>query len=197
MAELTIDELAARLAALSQGRMLALQAAVMGPATADLEAAARANIQARLTMRSRSLLQTVRSQLEQNGDIIFGVVSAGGSYGGIQVDYARLQEFGGTNTPKNGSKHLAIPVDFGLTGPGIAKYRSVRQMPFAAFRPVKGAPKLRWIVYDKRNGQVFFLLVTEVTVPGKYYLRDALEEVYRTLPGRLAEAAVAGVVGEA
>lgn len=191
MADVSLLELENHLVALSSGGLKQLLRGVMAPATREVEEAARGNIQTRMTMRSRSLLTTLRSGLEERADDVVGTVSVGGAYGGLDVAYAHLQEDGGEVRPVN-QKHLAIPVDAGLTGPGIPRYRSVRQMPFAAFRPARG-PKLRWIVYDKRNDQVFFLLVTSVSVPGKHYLRDALAPVYADLPRRLLDAARAGV----
>lgn len=194
MAEITIDELEERLSLLASGRLRQLLIDTLGPAGVEIEATVRQNVQSRLTMRSRSLLNTIRHELADRGEDVVLAVSVGGTFGGLDVAYAHLQEEGGQVTPKS-SKHLAIPIENGLTGPGIARYSSVRQMPFAAFRPVKGR-KARWIVYDKRNDQVFFLLVTSVDVPGKHYLRDAVAAHYPGLPGRLIENARRGLQGE-
>lgn len=194
--EISLDELVVRLERSSRELLDDVQARVMGPATERLEAKVRENIEARMEMRSRQLLTSVRSELDRDGDTLRGIVSAGGSFGGLEVRYARLQELGGTIRPVNASL-LAIPVDAGLTGPGIPRYTSPRQMPFAAFRPVSGRPKLRYVVYDARNNDVYFLLVTETEVRGKYFMRDALAEVYANLAAELADVAAAGVVGDA
>lgn len=189
---ITLADLEARLRDASTARMDELLAGVMTQATSAMEDRARANMGARLKERSRSLINSLRSELlTQNGEVV-GRVLAGGDYAGLRVPYAAIHEYGGTILPVR-AKHLSIPVEAGLTGPGIARYKSVRQMPFAAFRPVKNSGKLKWIVYDKRNKHVFFLLVTDVTLQGQRFMRDALDETTRELPERLARAARAAL----
>lgn len=186
--EISLDELLRRLVALNRRRLSEIQQRAMGGALEALEAGASANIQSRLTMRSRELLTTLRSTLEVGEDTVTGTTLVGGKVGGLDVAYARLQEEGGTIKPVKG-KYLMIPIDSGLTGPGIPKYRSVRQMPYAQWQPLHGQGKVHYVVYDRRNLEVYFLAVTESTVPGKHYLRDAHSEVAATLADRLAAAA--------
>lgn len=193
MGEISIDELASRLHRTANGRMTAILLKAATGAAADLETYAQANIRSRLTERSRSLVNSVRTEIQPADPDVLVQLLAGGDWQGIKVPYARLQELGGFVLPVKG-KYLTIPQKAALTGPGIPKYRSVRDMPFAAFRPVKTGGKVKWLVVDKRNKTVWYALVTDVTIPGRHYLRDALNEVVRTLPTRLSTAAAASTV---
>jgi hypothetical protein len=192
----TLDTLAERLVDASLGRLrevLERSGAALGE---QLRTKASANISARLKERSGALLRTVRPEVEVSGDTLTVRLLAGGDYQGLRVPYARLQEYGGTVLPVR-AKHLAIPVEHGLTDRKTPKYASPRQMPFAAFRPARPGSTARWIVYDKRNGQVFFVLVTHSVIPEQRYLRDAMDDVVRTVPEQLAQMAAQLVVGGA
>lgn len=183
------------LVAASRGRLQELLATT-GKASGDsLVEQAQANIRARLRERSSALVNSVRHEIEVEGDTLTIRLLAGGDWQGLRVPYARLQEFGGHVLPVHG-KYLAIPIDQGLTAIGTAKYASVRQLPFAAFRPLKKG-KARWLVFDRRNGDAYFVLVTDAVIPEKRFLRDAVDAEMQVLPGRLAAAAAATLVGGA
>lgn len=160
---------------------------MMAQATLDVEEAARRNVSRVLAQRSRALFLSIRSELTRQAEGVVGVISAGGEANGLDVPYARLHEYGGHIEPVNG-KYLTIPTDKGLTGPGIARYQSVRHMPYAKWIPIQGKDKLRFIVVDKRNDELFYYVVTDVDVPARPYLRPALERVVETLPDRMASA---------
>ena len=195
MADISLDELEARLTRAAHG---ALQDVLLraGRAASDIMLKeAKTNAAARLQARSRALLNTIRSEVSGQSNAVTVSLLAGGDYGGLHVPYARLQEWGGEIVPKR-AKFLAIPTEEGLTGPGIPKYASPRQMPFAKFIPGKEGSKAIWLVVDSRNDQVFFLLVARTYVPGKSYLRDALATATQQVPGLLGAEAARVVVGE-
>lgn len=162
-------------------------------ATADLAARARQNVSERLKERSRSLLSSVRHELaEENGEV-HGIVSAGGSWQGLEVPYARLQEYGGTVLPVKG-KFLAIPVGPALNSIGLAKYRSARDAPGLVYvQSLKGQPLLVKLVKGQKGEaprvEVWYVLRQSVTLPARRYLRDAWSAVLAELPARLADSA--------
>ena len=84
---------------------------------------------------------------------------------GTDVEYAAIQEFGGTITAKNG-KYLAIPVN------------ETAQM----YKPMDFPGKLHFQgdnsggVLMNAEGEVFYALKPSVTIPAHPYLRPALDE---------------------
>lgn len=189
-----LADLERRLVDASEQRLQALTANVLRAAGADLVARGRQLAAARLKERSRALVSSIRAELGGSGGLTVLRFLAGGDAQGLRVPYARLQEYGGQIRPVR-SKYLAVPVDKGLTAAGTPRYLSPRQMPFAAFRPVKGR-KARFVVFDKRNGEVFFVLLTDTEIPAHRFMRDALDEVLPGLPRQLAMA-TERLIGEA
>lgn len=199
MAE-TLGELAERLAHLAQSGLRKVELRVIEGAIQDLEARAKVNIETRLEQRSRKLATSLRHELKETPDGVVGTVTAGGTWQGLKVPYARLQEYGGTVVPVNG-KYLTIPVGPALNAIGQAKYESARQAPGLQFvQSLKGQPLLVKLKKGPKGSaptvEVWYVLRTSVTLPARRYLRDAQASVLAELPERLAREA-AGLLGAA
>lgn len=190
--EVTVRALAVHLDQIASGGLVTAMAARLTEAAVQLEEETRKNITARLTMRSRSLLTSVRGDLEISPDTIEARVSVGGNAEGLEVAYARIQELGGIVRPVKG-KYLTIPLDAAKTGPGIG--RPAATFPGLAFaQSLKGQPMLV-MSHGPNAGTPYFLLVKSVEIKPKFYLRDALATVMAGLPDTLASEAAAAVGG--
>jgi len=133
----------------------------------------------RLKVRSGMLMRSIRQEVVLNGAVGVLTVRAGG--GDRDVQYARLQELGGTVTPKKG-RFLAIPTPLMLTGSGVARVASPRQVPGLIFIPIHGGnagllvrKNLGKRAAKKQPLQVMFWLVPRTTVKAKNYLGDAFD----------------------
>lgn len=112
------------------------------------------------------------------------------------VPYARVQEEGGTIRPRRG-KFLAIPNS--LTGAGVSRYASPRDVPGLRFVPTRGGAS-GMLVRDVGRGksariEVMFWLVRQVTLKPKRYLADGLDQAAQGLTDRLARRVVAALAG--
>ena len=194
MAE-TLGELAERLAEVAHIGLRKLELRVIQGAVTDLAAKAKVNIETRLEQRSRKLATSLRHDLRETPDGVVGTVTAGGTFQGLKVPSARLQEYGGVVVPVNG-KHLTIPVGPALNAIGLAKYDSARQAPGLQFvQSLKGQPLLVKLKKGPKGSapsvEVWYVLRTSVTLPARRYLRDAPASVLAELPERLAREAAA------
>lgn len=191
---ISLDELEEQLLA-GPSRINSIARRVLTSATVDLKDEARRNMGARLKERSRSLIKSLRHEIMQADDVIEGKVIVGGDYQGLKVRHGAIHEYGGLILPKNG-KFLTIPVEEGLNAIGLAKYESVRQMPFAEFR--KGSDTTHrnavWLVVDKRNDKLWYVLVPSTRIKEQRFMRDALDTISRGFPDRLASAAAEGLL---
>lgn len=189
-----VAELADTLRDLSKRRLAAAIQTTLAMATADLEDRARTNIRERMRERSRALLTSVRREMTTlDGGEMAGTVSVGGKWQGLDVPYARLQEYGGTVVPVR-AKYLAIPVGPALNSVGLAKYKSPRDAPQLQFvQSLKGNPLLVKLTKGAKGEppsvEVWYVLRRSVKLPARRYLRDAWTSIVAELPDRLAASA--------
>lgn len=197
MGTISLDELEARLTHSAERGVRELVADVAGQTGARLVELAREELHTQLTSRSRGLELSIRAEVEVEGDLARIHLLAGGEYQGLSIRYARAHEWGATIRPVN-RKYLTIPLEAALNGAGQARYASVQQMPFAEFRIVKGDDGVkRLLVVDARNDVAWYVLVTQVTLPERPYLRPALQRGLAEVPERFAAVAASRLVGEA
>jgi hypothetical protein len=173
--------------------------------TAGLSAQAKA--QAAVTggnplhTRSGRLRQSIGYRVQdQTNAVLLHLYAGGGGRG--EVKYAASHEYGATIRPVRG-KFLAIPVGPALTGAGVARF-SPRdlQLRFIATRS-GGILVLKTEQRTaggrlKRGGAVgtpYFVLVREVTIPKRPYLRPALEDAAHKLGPELAQHVRTAVLG--
>lgn len=150
-------------------------------------------VEARLTVRSRSLLTSVRADLEIQGPLARIAVRAGGNHEGLRVPYGLLQEEGGTIRPKK--RYLAIPVGPALNPVGNSRFPSPRDVPGLAFAQTKGGQPVLLKGSGPNAGTVWYLLRRSVTVPAHHFVRDGVAAVTATLPAELAERGASAVEG--
>lgn len=96
---------------------------------------------------------------------------------GTDVEYAAMQEFGGTITPKN-AKYLAIPLT------KAAEAVSPRSFP-GKLRPVMNGQS--GVLVDD-GGAAQYALKKSVTIPAHPYLRPALDENVEAVKDSMARA---------
>jgi hypothetical protein len=130
--------------------------------------------------RTGNLRSSIRHEVRagQQGAAETALIAGGTS--GVPVRYAAMQEWGGTQVPKNG-KYLAIPVGKGaLTPAGVARYASMRDYP----------GKLRWVPWGegyvvvdpargpkrkKPRGEIEYVLKKSVEITGRHFVRDGFD----------------------
>ena len=124
-----------------------------------------------LKRRSGQLARAVDGWLESDTDGVVGVRDDAGvaKYKWLLTDEQK------TIVPRN-SKYLAIPIGENLTGAGVAKYSSPRQIKDGFF--VRTGGKL---LFGRKNGKrgkfrAMFVLVKSVFVQGSGALYDGVEE---------------------
>lgn len=122
--------------------------------------------------------------------------------GGDEIRYGRIQEQGGTVTPKKG-KFLAIPVGPALHTSGIPKFNSPRDVGDLRFVSIHGgAAGLLVKDFAGRGKQgtgarseVWYRLVRKVEIKPKHFLRDGFNESLVGLDARLGAAVTAALEG--
>ncbi len=80
--------------------------------------------------------------------------------------YGPVHEFGATITPQN-SQYLAIPIADNLTGTGVARVKSPRDLGQAVFIPWRGDS---YLVFDA--GRLMFKLQRSVEIPARLHFAD-------------------------
>jgi hypothetical protein len=140
------------------------------------EAEGKKNATTLLKVHSGRLRNSIRTEVHDDGTAHQMALRAGGER---DVVYARIQELGGTITPRNG-KFLAIPLAPALTGAGVSRYKSPRDVPGLSFRGNAN----RGALVDKA-GVPWYALVKSVTIRPKFYLKAALDTASTDLSRRL------------
>lgn len=140
-----------------------------------------------LNARTGRLRNSIAADVTQDGAGVTLTVSAGASG---QLRYAKIHETGGTITPKRG-KFLAIPVGPALTGAGVARYVSPRDVPDLVFISTRNGAAGVLVKKQGRKGnerlQVWFRLVRRVKIKPKGYMRRAQRAAVQAFPVVLAE----------
>jgi phage gpG-like protein len=99
---------------------------------------------------------------------------------GSNLEYAAIQEFGGTIVPKN-AKYLTIPLWKGAA----RQIGGAREVPNAFFKMTNG----RLLMYGKSKYGImpYFLLLKSVTLPPRPYIWPAIERFFADDAQRIAE----------
>lgn len=161
----------------------------------DADAKAKVNATTTLNVRSGRLRASITSSVEQAAGN-FAIVLRAGTEGGT-VPYARIHEEGGTIRPKK-AQFLKIPVGPALTGAGVPRLparRGAGGRSQKAQSALRFAPTAKGGVLIAPDGQVWYVLRRQVTIPARPYLAPALRAVEPQLQtglDRLVRAAVEG-----
>lgn len=162
-----------------------VQAAVATEArAASLHAEARAKRLAteRLRVRTGRLRGSIRGSSEAEGDgAILVRLRAGGD---PSLPYAAIQEFGGTIRARK--RFLAIPTGAAKTAAGVSRYASPRDVAGLRFVPLRGGSRGMLVRETGGRQEVMYWLVPSVTIRGKRYLGDAMDQTAVGLGERLA-----------
>ena len=133
-----------------------------------------------LKRRSGNLARSIDGWLEADFDGVVGVRpnAAVSKYAWILGDETK------TITPKN-AKFLTIPIGENLTGAGVARYTSPRQVPDGFFIESKGK-----LLFGYKNGKrgkfrPLFTLVKSVTVQGSGALYDGVSDSLDDITGEM------------
>ena len=180
--------LAQERAAAAESLPARLQRALL-PVALRGEAVAKGYATDRPRARSGILRRSIKGLVATNGDEVTLTLGAGGE-GSPAERYASLQEYGGTVRATR-SKFLAIPIGAALTGAGVPRYRSPRDVPGLFFLP-RGSGGLLLRGTKRGPPEALFILRRSVTVPAARYIGrtwDDLVPAARTVAGdTLAEA---------
>jgi phage gpG-like protein len=122
-----------------------------------------------LSRRSGGLVASILDSVRVTGATMDSVQGAIGS----NKPYARIQEFGGTITPKKG-KFLAIPLPAALDSNGLPLRSSPRDWPNAFCRRSKAGNLL---IFQKRGTMIIplYVLKSSVTIPPRLGLKKTLD----------------------
>ncbi len=143
---------------------------------------AEGNAKLRATQRMKVRSGRLRNSISGSTlDTVNGLevrLSAGGRSGGRDVRYAGIQEHGGTITPVKG-RFLTYPVHPSLfTAAGVLRFPSARMVPNLRYDGTGKKPVLRSTI----TGEVFYVLLRQIKISPKRYLRDGLQEAAKNLP---------------
>ena len=147
----------------------------------------------RLKVRTGALRRSVVGRFElYNGKLAVRI----GNIGGVQNPYAAVQEYGtkGENpdspiptiVPKR-ARALAMPVGPSLTPAGVRRYQSPREVPEPLrFVPRTGSNKSNVIgllvtTPKGATGEIAYLLLSQVDLKPRYYLRDGLKSSFPSI----------------
>lgn len=188
---MTLDDFARRVDMLIAGGLKQIVLTEMVATGKRAEAAGKLNATSRMRKRTGYLRNSIVGGGEIRGNDIVTYLRAGG--GARDVGYARIQEQGGTVRPGPGKRFLAMPVGPALTGAGVARFASPRDVPGLRFQSIRGGA-MGLLVKDyagrgkRKTGsrsEVWYVLMRSATVPAHWYLRDARDEAATGLPDRL------------
>jgi hypothetical protein len=123
-----------------------------------------------------------------------------GIFRGPALKYAAIHEYGGTILPKPPRKALAIPQKAALTPAGVEKFGGPRHYPsplrFLPFRRGVAVGKLveeseaqMWerMGLSPYNAETIYLLVRQVEITAKYWLKTGVTDYMPALRSRISE----------
>lgn len=155
------------------------------------EEQAKLNATDRLRVRSGRLRNSIAGTTADSPTGIQVRLSAGGRTGGRDVRYARIQERGGTIEPLR-RQFLTYPVHPSLfTAAGVLRFPSARMVPNLFYDGSGKTPVLRSSI----TGEVFYVLLRQVVIKPKHYLRDGLRTAAESLPAEFRQTVKEAVHG--
>lgn len=187
---MTPEQFAKRLQAGIPGIAKALSVAGIKAAAAG-EKAARDRARSTLHVRSGNLRRSILgTSTAEPGRALSVSLAAGG--GDRHVRYARIQEKGGTVTPKRG-KYLRIPLKAAKTAAGVDRYAGPLRQALPGLFVLRAKSGKLFLVRAKGKGknrglEFLYLLVASSTIPGRPYLLPSMDDVAASLRRNLGPA---------
>lgn len=154
-------------------------------AALEMESGAKQAAGTVLRVRTGLLRRSIAGKVEAGAEPRL-TLFAGGRVGAKDIPYAATHEFGAVIRPKN-AKALRIPIPGGpaMTGAGVDRYATpIRQTAGGVFRLVKFGGRA-FLVKNGRGGGLGYVLVQQVRIPARPFMRPTFDRVAAALPGRL------------
>ena len=134
------------------------------------EANAKRNLTRTLHPRTGRLRNSVRSLVDPR-EYLLRLQAGGDASGTGQIAYAGAHEHGAIIRPKR-RKFLSIPLPIAKTAAGVGRYQTPRDVPGLHFI-ISNAGKAMLV---DASGEPWFLLVRQVRIPKRPYLKPALDK---------------------
>lgn len=112
---------------------------------------------------------------------------AGGRAKGADVPYAAIHEYGGVIRPKNGA-YLRIPLGAAVTAAGVDRFATPLRATGAGLFGVVKSKGGSLLLQHRPSGAPWYLLVPEVRMPARPFMRPAFNEVVPQIAGRVETA---------
>lgn len=194
---MTPADFARRMAAGPAGIAKALAAAGTRAAAAG-ERAARDRARTALSVRTGNLRRSIlgTATVEPSGALAVSLRAGGGAKA---VKYARIQELGGTVTPKRG-RYLRIPLKAAKTAAGVDRYAGPLRQALPGLFVIRAKSGKLFLVRPKGRGksrglEFLYLLVEKSTIPARPYLRPSMDDVAQSLKTNMGAALSAAIGG--
>jgi hypothetical protein len=150
------------------------------------EGYAKGNAATVLNVRTGHLRRSIAGTVRDTPEGPEAVISAGGRVnGGASVRYAGTHEYGATVTPKR-SRYLRIPLPPARTAAGVDRFGGpLRQSGAGLFTVIK-AKSGKLFLKHKPSGTLWYMLVEQVSIRARPFLRPAADRAAADLPKVLA-----------
>lgn len=183
---MTPAEAAAMLKRLGAGGFRAAVQRTMVEVAMRGESYGKANVRSQGLWQNGHLFRSIAGTVRDTPEGPEAIISAGGRLkDGASVRYAATHEYGATIRPKR-SRYLRIPLPPARTPAGADRFGGpLRQSGAGLFTVIK-AKSGRLFLKHKPTGALWYMLVEQVTIRARPFLRPAADRAAADLPKVLA-----------
>jgi len=187
---MTPAQLVAKLRATTPEKVAAHVKKALVASALEMEGQAKRNCRRVLQMRTGRLVGSITSGVAPapGGKAAWDInLRAGGRAKGADVPYAAIHEYGGTIRPKNGA-YLRIPLGAALTTAGVDRFATPLRSTGAGLFGVVKTERGSLLLQHRPSGVPWYVLVPQVRMPARPFMRPAFDEVVPKIAGRVETA---------